>query len=362
MASEDDKFRADEKNISKLVRHLIQISDNPRKKTKKDELNIVKSKLNHLVDVDHCDCKKIILNHERSLTSHGQSLGISPSATLCQINGAPEGFYLFRNALILKAQYDLCKLALSSFPLTEHTNITNLRKIQSESSPSTSASAPSSSWKDCLDGLRWVSLGFHYDWTTRQYLPPELSHSSIPADFSCLCQELAAVCGLTLTPEAAIVNYYPLNGQMCGHLDDAEHNMDEPIVSISLGCDCIFLIGGRSKADPPVPLLLRGGDAVVMSGKSRYCYHGVPAIIPCHINLSQLIFPDKVPLLPHIATDDSAPDVCTVTDARHEGDDDADAPFIREYMRRNRVNMNTRRVTRADGRWENKNGSGYTPL
>ena len=359
MATEDDKFRADEKNIRKLVRRLIEISDNPKKKTKKDELNIIKSKLNHLVVVDHCDCKQIILKHESSLTGHGQSLGISPSATLCQINGAPDGFYLFRNALTVETQYDLCKLALTSFPLSEHTNITNLRKIQSESSSSTSATAPSS-WKDSLDGLRWVSLGLHYDWTTRQYLPPELSHSSIPADFSCLCQELASMCCLTLTPEAVIVNYYPLNGQMCGHLDDAEHNMDEPIVSLSLGCDCIFLIGGRSKADPPIPILLRGGDAVVMSGQSRYCYHGVPAIIPCHINLSQLIYSVSAPSSSHSATDNPSLDICTAN-IYDEDSDDADAPFIREYMRRNRVNMNTRRVKRADGRWESKNGSGYTP-
>jgi alkylated DNA repair protein alkB family protein 1 len=31
---------------------------------------------------------------------------------------------------------------------------------------------------------------------------------------------------------------------------------------------------------PPLPLMLRSGDAVVLSGPARRCYHGVPRIFP----------------------------------------------------------------------------------
>jgi hypothetical protein len=41
----------------------------------------------------------------------------------------------------------------------------------------------------------------------------------------------------------------------------------------------VFLLGGRTKDIPPVPILVRSGDVVVMSGESRYCYHGVPHIL-----------------------------------------------------------------------------------
>jgi hypothetical protein len=66
---------------------------------------------------------------------------------------------------------------------------------------------------------------------------------------------------------------------MSGHIDDAEHCLDEPIVSFSVGCPAVFLIGGRSKSEAPTGILLRSGDALVMSGASRTCYHGVPLIM-----------------------------------------------------------------------------------
>ena len=66
---------------------------------------------------------------------------------------------------------------------------------------------------------------------------------------------------------------------MSGHIDDAEHCLDEPIVSFSIGCPAVFLIGGRSKSEAPTAVLLRSGDALVMSGPSRTCYHGVPLIM-----------------------------------------------------------------------------------
>ena len=45
--------------------------------------------------------------------------------------------------------------------------------------------------------------------------------------------------------------------------------MAAPIVSISLGNDGIFLIGGETKDTPPTAVRLRTGDVVVMAGRSR---------------------------------------------------------------------------------------------
>jgi alkylated DNA repair protein alkB family protein 1 len=64
-----------------------------------------------------------------------------------------------------------------------------------------------------------------------------------------------------------------------GHVDDAERCLAQPLVSLSLGCDAIFLMGTSSKADPPTALLLRSGDALVLSGLARQCYHGLPRIL-----------------------------------------------------------------------------------
>lgn len=63
-----------------------------------------------------------------------------------------------------------------------------------------------------------------------------------------------------------------------GHLDDAERRLSQPLVSLSLGCEAVFLLGGETKAVPPTALLLRSGDVLVLSGHARRCYHGLPRI------------------------------------------------------------------------------------
>lgn len=45
-------------------------------------------------------------------------------------------------------------------------------------------------------------------------------------------------------PNVALVNYYREGETLGGHKDDAEEDMNAPIVAISLGCDAIFLLGG----------------------------------------------------------------------------------------------------------------------
>lgn len=42
----------------------------------------------------------------------------------------------------------------------------------------------------------------------------------------------------------------------------------------SLGCKAIFLLGGKSREDPPLAMFLRSGDVVLMAGEARECYHG----------------------------------------------------------------------------------------
>ena len=47
-------------------------------------------------------------------------------------------------------------------------------------------------------------------------------------------------------PEAALVNYYAVGDSLGGHSDDVEADLSKPIVSISLGCDAVFLQGGMA--------------------------------------------------------------------------------------------------------------------
>ena len=43
---------------------------------------------------------------------------------------------------------------------------------------------------------------------------------------------------------------------MGGHQDDLELTFDKPVVSISLGLPAIFLLGGATKNDTPIPILV----------------------------------------------------------------------------------------------------------
>ena len=106
--------------------------------------------------------------------------------------------------------------------------------------------------------------------------------SPFPCDLADLSKRLASFIVATedYKPEAAIINYYPQGANMGGHQDDAEPAMDRPIVSISIGCPAIFLIGGRDKSITPIPILVRSGDVIILSDESRYAYHGVPLVLP----------------------------------------------------------------------------------
>jgi 2OG-Fe(II) oxygenase superfamily len=48
-----------------------------------------------------------------------------------------------------------------------------------------------------------------------------------------------------------------------GHQDDAECDLTQPIVSVSVGCAAVFLLGGSSRDVAPTAMLLRSGDVVV---------------------------------------------------------------------------------------------------
>ena len=53
-----------------------------------------------------------------------------------------------------------------------------------------------------------------------------------------------------------------------------------PIVSISLGDNARFVVGGLTRREPTRPLVLHSGDVLVMGGPSRLRFHGVTRILP----------------------------------------------------------------------------------
>ena len=128
--------------------------------------------------------------------------------------------------------------------------------------------------------LRWITLGGQYDWTNKIY--PEESPPAFPEDITNLLKGVFT----DMEPQAAIVNLYSPGDTLSLHRDVSEE-INRGLVSISLGCDGVFITGLRDSDDPSDPhasrchiLRLHSGDAVYMSGDSRYAWHGVPKILP----------------------------------------------------------------------------------
>lgn len=82
-----------------------------------------------------------------------------------------------------------------------------------------------------LQKLRWVTLGYHYDWNTKLYY--KQSHSPFPDDLFRLTQCVLRVLGFPLfRAEAAIINYYHLDSTLSGHTDHSEQDLTAPLISI----------------------------------------------------------------------------------------------------------------------------------
>ncbi len=77
-------------------------------------------------------------------------------------------------------------------------------------------------------------------------------------------------------PDAALINYYADGAKLGMHQDKEEH-CDAPVVSLSLGDECVFRFGNtETRGRPYTDVALRSGDLFVFGGPSRFAYHGVP--------------------------------------------------------------------------------------
>ena len=90
----------------------------------------------------------------------------------------------------------------------------------------------------------------------------------------------AEVSGYPHPPEACLINFYSTTAKMGQHQDRDETDFAAPVVSVSLGDDCLFRIGGTKRTDSTVSLRLRSGDVAVLGGESRLAFHGVDRIYP----------------------------------------------------------------------------------
>ena len=99
---------------------------------------------------------------------------------------------------------------------------------------------------------------------------------AMPAAFARLAREAAAAGGFAgFAPDACLVNRYEPGAKLALHQDRDEADLGQPIVSVSLGVEARFLVGGLARSDPVRRVELRHGDVVVWGRPARLIYHGI---------------------------------------------------------------------------------------
>lgn len=82
-------------------------------------------------------------------------------------------------------------------------------------------------------------------------------------------------------PQCFLINRYDVGrGRLGLHQDRDERDRSQPIVTLSLGADAVFVAGGARRADRKERVLLASGDVLVMGGRGRMAYHGIDRLLP----------------------------------------------------------------------------------
>jgi DNA oxidative demethylase len=93
-----------------------------------------------------------------------------------------------------------------------------------------------------------------------------------------------AVAGYPGSAEACLINFYDstqnASTKMGSHVDRDEADFTAPVVSVSLGDDAVFHVGGLARTDPKSRVTLRSGDVLLFGGPARLYHHGIDRVMP----------------------------------------------------------------------------------
>ncbi len=119
----------------------------------------------------------------------------------------------------------------------------------------------------------WVSDRKGYRYEARH--PSGVDWPPIPASVLAVWR---AVSGVDRDPQCCLVNWYGEGAKMGLHQDRDEADFDMPVVSISLGDEALFRVGGIERGGPTRSIWLRSGDVAVMGGAARLVHHGIDRV------------------------------------------------------------------------------------
>jgi DNA oxidative demethylase len=121
--------------------------------------------------------------------------------------------------------------------------------------------------------LGWVSDRRGYRYEPRH--PSGVAWPPVPEQALAVWRALS---GVARPPDCCLVNFYGEGARMGLHQDRDEGTFDWPVVSVSLGDEGLFRVGGTARGGRTESLWLRSGDVAVLEGAARLAFHGVDRI------------------------------------------------------------------------------------
>ena len=121
----------------------------------------------------------------------------------------------------------------------------------------------------------WVTdrRGYRYEGQQADWTP----WPAIPESILAVWRKLS---GDGRPPDCCLVNRYTDNSRMGLHQDRDEVDFSHPVLSISLGDDALFRVGGTERRGPTESVWLSSGDVVSLAGPARLAYHGIDRLRP----------------------------------------------------------------------------------
>jgi len=119
-----------------------------------------------------------------------------------------------------------------------------------------------------VEETNFGSMGWYSDMSGYRY---EARHP--------LTQQAWETTGYPAPPECCLVNLYRAGARMGLHQDRDEAALDAPVLSVSLGDDALFRIGGTTRKAPTKSTKLCSGDVLVFGGPARLAFHGIDRLV-----------------------------------------------------------------------------------
>lgn len=151
--------------------------------------------------------------------------------------------------------------------------VADLRKVVAAAplyAPVTPGGRPMSVRMTSAGRLGWITDARGYRYEPRH--PVGQPWPAIPPDVLALWHSLV---GLPREPDCCLVNFYGEGAKMGLHQDRDEGDFSFPVLSISLGDEALFRIGGTDRKDPTESFWLKSGDVLLMGGPARLAWHGI---------------------------------------------------------------------------------------